>query len=80
MPTRLLGQRATTPKRSIQAPERREDWNQLLRKAIQRADRAGDRRVEGLRQALIDGKAEKHLRLLGIIHDVDLTREFPIKS
>jgi hypothetical protein len=75
MPTRLLGTK-TAPTRSIQAPERREDWNQLLRKAIQKAESAGDRRLEGLRRALIDGRAEPHLRLLGIIHDVDLKREF----
>lgn len=76
MPTRLLGTKPT-PTRSIQAPERREDWNQLLRKAIQKAESSGDRRLEGLRKALIDGRSEPHLRLLGIIHDVDLKREFP---
>lgn len=80
MPTRLLNQNQQSPKRVIQAPSRREDWKQLLNKAIARADAAGDRRVEGLRQALIDGAAERHLRRLGIIHEVDLTREFPIKT
>jgi hypothetical protein len=79
MKTRILGTAPqTTPKRTIQVPERREDWNQLLRKAIQRAEVTGDRRLEGLKRALVDGKAEKHLRLLSIIHDADLDREFPL--
>jgi hypothetical protein len=79
MPTRLLNQNLP-PKPRIQAPERREDWKQLLRKTIARAELTGDRRLEGLKCALVDGAAEKHLRRLGIIHDVDLTREFPVKN
>jgi hypothetical protein len=77
MTTRRLSQSSQPQKPRIQAPERREDWKQLLRKAIEVAERTGDRRVEGLKRALVDNAAEKHLRRLGIIHDGDLTREFP---
>lgn len=80
MPTRLLNQNAQQTKRAIQAPNRRDDWKQLLTKAIARAESAGDRRAVGLKQALINGEAERHLRRLGIIHEVDLTREFPVKT
>lgn len=79
MPTRLLNQNLP-PKPRIQTPNRREGWNQLLRTTITRAELTGDRRLEGLKRALVDGTAEKHLRRLGIIHDVDLTREFPVKN
>ena len=76
MATRLLGAQPTAPKRPL-APERKEDWNQLLRSAIERATATGDRRLEGLRKALVDGRAEAFLRLQGIIHERDLAREFP---
>lgn len=79
MPTRLLGRNTQQTKRAIQAPNRREDWKQLLNKALARAEASGDRRAIGLKQALIDGEAEKHLRRLGVIHEGDLTREFPGK-
>jgi hypothetical protein len=78
MRTRLLNQSNQPTVKRRQAPERLEDWKQLLRKAIQRAETSGDRRLEGLKRALVDGQAESHLRRLGIIHDVDLSREFPI--
>lgn len=80
MPTRLLNQSNQPPAKRIQAPDRREDWKQLLVKAIQRAETSGDRRLEGLKRALVDGQAERHLRRLGIIHDVDLSREFPVPT
>lgn len=78
MPTRTLGTATSSPAKKIQAPERREDWNQLLRKAISAAESAGDRRLEGLRRAQVTGSAEAHLRRLGIIHTGDLEREFVI--
>jgi len=78
MPIRLLNQSNPSSAKRIQAPDRREDWKQLLVKAIQRAEATGDRRLEGLKRALVDGQAERHLRRLGIIHDVDLSREFPV--
>lgn len=65
--------------KKIQAPERKSDWQQLLKRAIQRAEASGDRRLEGLKRAMSDGKAEAHLRRIGVIHDVDIDREFTSK-
>jgi len=79
MPTRLIGAQQSNVRR-IQAPERREDWNQLLRKAIAQAEASNDGRLQGLRKALADGRSETHLRTLGIIHDGDIRREFPKRS
>jgi hypothetical protein len=47
-----------------------------MRKVIDRAERTRDRRLAGLRKAMLEGKAEDHLRLLGIISEVDIRREF----
>jgi hypothetical protein len=44
---------------------------------IAQAETTEDRRLPGLRKALVDGKAETHLRRLGIISAVDMGREFP---
>jgi len=76
MAIRLLNQQ-TKPKRQIQAPNRKEGWKQLLRQAIQQAEKAKDPRIEGLKQAFIKDDAERYLRKLGIIHEGDLNREFP---
>ena len=78
MPTRILGKPKTTPRRPL--PQRREDWNKLLKAALQRAEANQDRRSEGIKRAMIDNKAEAHLRRLGIVCDADLTREFPKKK
>jgi len=59
-------------------PTRQEDWKQLLHKAISQAESTKDRRLNGLRHALINNQAEKHLRKLGIIHEGDIKREFPL--
>jgi hypothetical protein len=75
MPTRILNQQPKS-QRSIKAPTRQEDWKQLLRKAIQQAENSKDRRLEGLRNALANNQAEKHLKKLGIIHEGDIKREF----
>lgn len=64
-------------KRSVTIPKRKVDWQQLLRSAIQRAETNADRRLEGLKRALVEGREEAHLRSLGIIHPGDLDREFP---
>jgi hypothetical protein len=34
----------------------------------------------GLAKALVDGKSERHLRMMGIIHPGDLLRVFPEKA
>ena len=65
---------------SIQTPANAQEWNALIRQAIERAERLGDRRVHGLRKALVDGASERHLRMLSIIHPGDLQREFPEKD
>lgn len=65
---------ATTKKAS--SPQTVQEWNVLLSKAIQRAEAAGDRRVEGLRQAMINGQSEKILRQWSILSETDINREF----
>lgn len=45
---------------------------------IDRAEQLGSRHLPGLRQAQANGRAEAHLRLLGIIHTGDIEREFPL--
>lgn len=80
MASRQLNQPKQSQKKPILAPERKLDWQRLLRLAIQRAELTQDRRLTGLQKALSDGRAEPHLRLLGIIHPGDLDREFPSPS
>jgi len=60
----------------VTAPQTPEEWYTLMRKVIDRAERTRDRRLAGLRKAMLEGKAEDHLRLLGIISEVDIRREF----
>lgn len=67
-----------TPTRNI--PAGPTQWNTLLSKVIQRAVQLRDPRLPGLRKAMGDGKAEKALRQLGILSDVDLDREFPVNG
>lgn len=66
--------------RKIQAPERKVDWYRLMQLVIRRAEQVEDRQLSGLRRALADGKSEQTLRRLGIIHEVDIDREFPAPS
>jgi hypothetical protein len=65
---------------TIKAPSNLEEWRHLMRQAIDRAEIQNDRRAAGLRKALADGNAEKHLRQLGIISPADILREFPNKD
>lgn len=72
--------RSLKPKtQKIQAPASMDGWRQLMQAAIEAADRTGDRRVHGLRKAMVDGKAERVLRMMGIIHPGDILRVFPEK-
>lgn len=64
----------TTP---VVTPANHVGWNDLIRQVIERAELRGDRRLSGLRKSLTDGRAEAHLRRLGIISETDLHREFP---
>jgi hypothetical protein len=77
MSSRPLGP-TQKPQRKIQAPDRKVDWHRLMQQVIRRAEQLGDRQLEGLRRALADGKAEQTLRRMGVIHSVDIDREFPL--
>lgn len=59
-------------------PKNHNEWNDLLRKTIQRATQIGDRREAGLRQAMTGGKSEQILRQMGILSQVDIDRELPL--
>jgi hypothetical protein len=78
MPGRVFNPK--TPLSTIKAPVTLNDWHKLMRLAIERAETLGYRHVHGLRKALVDGKVERHLRMMGIIHPVDLLRVFPEKG
>jgi ABC-type microcin C transport system permease subunit YejE len=52
-------------------------WIRLAQLAIARAEKLKDRRIEGLRASLTNGKTERTLRQLGIICEADVEREFP---
>lgn len=74
--TRLLVPSTET----IRAPESIQEWNRLMMDVISRAESLEDRRLPGLRKALVDGKAETHLRKLGVISPADVEREFPLTA
>jgi hypothetical protein len=67
------------PLSPIKMPGSQAEWTQLMRQTIARAEVQGDRRIHGLRKALVDGRAERMLRMMGIIHVGDLRRVFPEK-
>ncbi len=75
MASRLDNQ--STPKTAIKTPQNHAEWHSFMLQVIERAARTEDRRLPGLRKALAEGKAEKHLRTLGIISTPDVLREFP---
>lgn len=52
-------------------------WNQLLTKAIRRAEARSDNRTQALKRAMIQGSAESTLRRYSILSETDLNREFP---
>ncbi len=64
------------PTEALKHPKDVQEWNQLLSKAIKRAEETGDRRLEGLRQAMTQGRSEKILRSMSILSESDLNREF----
>jgi hypothetical protein len=68
----------TKPK--INLPGSHDDWRALLQRAIRQGEKSNDRRVAGLRNALVTGDVEVHLRKLGIICQADIDREFPDKD
>lgn len=58
-----------------------QEWNRLLRKAIQMAEAGGSvRRLRMLKRALGQGKAREYLKRLSIVCEADLQREFGQKK
>jgi predicted phage gp36 major capsid-like protein len=76
MATRMFNQ----PSPTIKTPQKLDEWRQMMRRTIEKAEKANDRRQHGLRKALADDNSEKHLRMLGIISEADILREFPEKG
>lgn len=56
------------------------EWERLLLRAIQLAERRNDNRLPALRAAKTAGKAESVLRKFGVISQADLAREFPVEE
>lgn len=65
---------------TIQMPKTTAEWEKLMRIVLAKAEAQKDRRQYGLRKALADGKSERVLRMMGIIHLGDLPRVFPEKA
>lgn len=77
----LLPLNRKDPKASnIPVPKTAVEWEKLMRVVIAKAEEQGDRRIHGLRKALVDGQSERVLRMMGIIHHGDLPRVFPVKA
>ncbi len=68
------------PASHIVQPKTAAEWERLMRIVIATAESSKDRRLHGLRKALVDGKSERTLRMMGIIHMGDLPRVFPVKD
>lgn len=63
---------------TIKIPTSLYDWNALMLRVIERAEKSQDARLPGLRAAHAEGRVEAHLRKMGIISEVDMGREFPL--
>ena len=61
---------------AVKHPTTPNGWNTLLSRAIRRAELSGDVRLNSLRAAMRDNRAEATLRKYGILSDIDLDREF----
>jgi enoyl-[acyl-carrier-protein] reductase (NADH) len=68
------------PKPEPKHPRDYYGWMALAQKAVEAADRLKDRRASGLRAAILSGMPEKTLRMLGIICEADISREFSKKN
>ena len=67
-----------SPPPKVVTPKSHDEWSRLMRQVIERAEQLQHRHLPGLRASLAGGNAEKHLRTLGIIHQGDIEREFPL--
>lgn len=73
----MIRKRLLKPKtKPSRAPKTPGDWDSLMRKVIARATQLGDRRLEGLRGVILQGKSERYLRQQGIVCEADIQREF----
>jgi len=52
-------------------------WQQLMRRVIQAAEKLKDPRVEALRASIRNGTNEAMLRRMSIVCEADIAREFP---
>jgi hypothetical protein len=77
MTTRLLQPK---PKPRIQAPRTLSEWQKLMNSAIERATETKAKLLPGLRDAQAKGQVEAFLRRLGIIHQNDIDRLFPLSN
>jgi len=75
MKTRLY--QSSQPVKRAEGPSTPAGWSNLLARVIDRARELEDKRLPGLTRAMVDGRAEKMLRSLGVLSEVDITREFP---
>lgn len=53
-----------------------QEWRQLCRAALEAATEAKDRRAEGLKMALEQGREQQTLQTFGIVCHNDVLREF----
>jgi hypothetical protein len=67
-------------KSTIRAAKTHDEWQSLMRSAIDLAEKTKDPRLSGLMAANAEGRVEQYLRRQGIICPVDLQREFPTKK
>lgn len=63
---------------TIRKPQSPSEWTKLMMAVIDRAEQTNSKELPGLRHAQVNGKAEAHLRRMGIIHAGDIDREFPL--
>lgn len=77
LPLNRAATRAKGP--TIVTPKTASEWDKLMRIVISVAEERNDRRIHGLRKALVDGRSERMLRMMGIIHLGDIPRVFPEK-
>jgi hypothetical protein len=75
MATRLAN---PPPKPRIQAPKTHTDWERLMIATISRAVEVKSKLLRGLRDAQAKKQNERFLRRLGIIHQNDIDRLFPL--
>jgi hypothetical protein len=64
--------------KAIKSPGTTVEWTRLMRTVIARAEQLKHKSLPGLREALAKGQSEPYLRRMGIIHQVDIDREYPL--